>query len=136
MSHPDPSQLPFQSDHRAAARFDTALAVNVEGLNARTRNISASGVYFETDVDVPVGTLLNLNVQFTHGGRKHWLACEGKVVRVTTSDGQNGVAAHPVLFHRRRTAGGYHARDQDELNSTSPESDGGSVRASGCAASC
>lgn len=81
------------TDHRAAARFDTALAVDVEGMTARTRNISATGVYFETDVDLPLGSVLNLNVQFTQGGRKHWLACEGTVVRVTHADGHHGVAA-------------------------------------------
>ena len=84
---------PSQPDHRAAARFDTALEVDMEGLEARTRNISASGVYFETDVDLPIGTVLNLNVQFTHGGKKHWLACEGEVVRVTREDDHHGVAA-------------------------------------------
>ena len=42
---------------------------------------------------MPIGSLLNLNVQFTHGGKQHWLACEGKVVRVTQADGRNGVAA-------------------------------------------
>ena len=92
MPLPETNRSP-QSDHRAAARFDTALEVDVEGLTARARNISATGVYFETEVDLPLGTMLNLNVQFTHGGRKHWLACEGEVVRVTHSDGQNGVAA-------------------------------------------
>lgn len=81
------------ADHRAAARFDTALEVDVEGLTAKTRNISASGVYFETDVDLPIGSVLNLSVQFTHGGRNHWLTCEGKVVRVTSADGRHGVAA-------------------------------------------
>lgn len=85
--------MPEQTDHRAAARFDTALSVDVDGLAARARNISASGIYFETDVDLPLGALLNLNVQFTHGGRKHWLACEGTVVRVTHADGCQGVAA-------------------------------------------
>ena len=55
--------------------------------------ISASGLYFETDVDLPFGSLLNLSVQFTQGGHKHWLACEGKVVRVSQADGRNGVAA-------------------------------------------
>ena len=80
-------------DHRAAARFDTALTVDVEG---RTRNISASGFYFETEVDFPIGSRLNLSVQFTHGGKQHWLPCEGKVVRVTQADGRNGVAAQLV----------------------------------------
>ena len=90
---PDFSRKTDPLNHRAAERFDTALTVDVEGLSARTRNISSSGVFFETDVDVPIGTLLNLNVQFTHGGKQHWLACEGKVVRVTPADGYHGVAA-------------------------------------------
>ena len=84
------------ADHRTAERFDTALAVNVAGLKGEARNISATGVYFETDVDMPLGALVNLNVQFTHGGRKHWLACEGKVVRVTHADGHHGVGAELV----------------------------------------
>ncbi len=91
MADPVPETSP--SDHRTAARFDTALAVDVEGLSAQTRNISATGLYFETDVDLPLGSLLNLSVQFTQGGHKHWLACEGKVVRVSHADGRNGVAA-------------------------------------------
>ncbi len=85
--------MPEQTDHRAAARFDTALTVDVEGMAARAHNISASGIYFETDVDLPLGSQLSLNVQFTQGGRKHWLACEGTVVRVTHADGRHGVAA-------------------------------------------
>ncbi|MDB5943829.1 MAG: hypothetical protein JWQ13_3395 [Ramlibacter sp.] len=91
----DPSQgvTAPQADHRSAARFDTELVVDVEGLSARTRNISATGVFFETDLDLPLGSLLQLNVQFTHGGRKHWLACEGEVVRVTQEDGHSGVGA-------------------------------------------
>jgi len=90
---------PFSSnlaDHRAPARFDTALPVDAQGLQARTRSVRASGVYFETDVDLPLGSLLNLNVQFTQGGRKHWLACEGKVVRVTDADGGDGES--PPVF--------------------------------------
>ena len=82
-----------RAEHRSATRFDTALDVGVEGLGARTRNISASGVYFETQLNLPLGSLLNLDVQFTHGGQQHWLACEGKVVRVEEANGQNGIAA-------------------------------------------
>ena len=81
------------SDHRAAERFETSLVVDVEGLPARTRNISATGLYFETELEVPLGTVLKMNVQFIHGGRKHWLACEGTVVRVSQEEGHHGVAA-------------------------------------------
>jgi hypothetical protein len=92
-----PSSSPQgQPDHRNAARFDTALAVDVAGLKGEARNISATGVYFETDVEMPLGALVNLNVQFTHGGRKHWLACEGRVVRVSKAGGQHGIGAELV----------------------------------------
>ena len=93
-----PSSRPSasQTDHRNAARFDTALAVDVAGLKGEARNISATGVYFETDIDMPLGSVVNLSVQFTHGGRKHWLACEGRVVRVTNADGHHGIGAELV----------------------------------------
>lgn len=90
---PAPTQFATQPDHRAAARFDTALAVSVAGREAEAQNISATGVYFETDVDMPLGSLVNLSVQFTYGGRKHWLDCEGKVIRVTHAQGHHGVGA-------------------------------------------
>ena len=90
-----PSRQPVTSDHdhREAARFDTALEVKVEGLSGEARNISATGVYFETDLELPLGSLVNLNVQFTSGGRMHLVACEGRVVRVTHADGHHGVGA-------------------------------------------
>jgi hypothetical protein len=91
-----PSRSAMQTDHRAAARFDTAMAVDVAGRKAEAHNISATGVYFETDVEMPLGALVNLNVQFTHGGRKHWIACEGRVVRVTDANGQHGIGAQLV----------------------------------------
>lgn len=90
------SITPLQPDHRAAARFDTELEVEVQGMSAQARNISANGVYFESAVDLPIGSLLDLKLQFTQGGRKHWLACEGKVVRVTHESGRHCVAARLV----------------------------------------
>lgn len=93
---PPANAAPSPTDHRAAARFDTALAVDVAGLKGEARNISSTGVYFETDVELPLGSLVNLNVQFTHGGHKHWLACEGRVVRITQADGHHGIGAELV----------------------------------------
>lgn len=87
------SPIATHADHRAAARFETELAVDMAGLKAEARNISATGVYFETDVDLPLGSVITLNVQFTYGGRKHLVECEGKVVRVTHEDGHHGVGA-------------------------------------------
>jgi hypothetical protein len=89
---PSTPAFPAQ-DLRAAARFDTVMALEVEGIEAWTRNISATGVYFETEAQPPLGALLNLSLAFTRGGRKHWLLCEGKVVRVSPKNDRVGVAA-------------------------------------------
>jgi hypothetical protein len=87
------STLPFVSGHRAADRFDAQLSMQVAGVSARTRNISATGVFFEAEVDLPVGSLANVNVPYVRGGRQHWLTCEAKVVRVTFEEGQHGFGA-------------------------------------------
>jgi len=47
-----------------------------------THNISAQGVYFETDVRQEVGSLVNFTLEFTLYGERHQLLCEGKVIRV------------------------------------------------------
>jgi hypothetical protein len=80
-------------DQRAAARFDTVLPVSVEGAEAWTRNISSTGIYFETDVAPEVGSLVNFTVEFTLQGKRNRLLCEGKVVRVDHGDERIGVAA-------------------------------------------
>jgi hypothetical protein len=84
---------PDPSDQRTSARFDTTMPVEIDGLEATTHNISAQGVYFETDVEQRVGALVNFWVEFTLYGRRHRLMCEGKVVRVEEQGGRIGVAA-------------------------------------------
>jgi hypothetical protein len=80
-------------EHRTAARFDTSLPVSIDGSAGTTQNISAQGVYFETDVEQRLGALVNFYVEFTLQGRKHRLLCEGKVVRVENNGERIGVAA-------------------------------------------
>lgn len=87
------STLQFDSGHRMADRFDAQLPMHVVGVSARTRNISATGVFFEADVDLPVGLRVNVNMPYVRGGCKHWLTCEAEVVRVTVDEGQHGIGA-------------------------------------------
>jgi hypothetical protein len=72
------------------------MPVRIEGAGGQTHNISAHGVYFETDVHQRVGELVNFTVEFTLYGRKHRLLCEGKVVRVERHGERIGVAARLV----------------------------------------
>lgn len=83
-------------EQRGAERFDTALPVSMAGATGATHNISAQGVYFETDVRQEVGSLVNFTLEFTLYGERHQLLCEGKVIRVDTDGDRVGVAARLV----------------------------------------
>ena len=83
-------------EQRVTERFDTTMPVSVGGMPGVTRNISARGVYFETDVAQRLGALVNFTVEYTLQGRKRYLLCEGKVVRVERQGGRVGVAARLV----------------------------------------
>ena len=78
---------------RGADRFNTELAVEMAGVHGLTRNISASGIYFETEaVQVP-GSRVRFTVEVHVHGEKFKLACEGEVVRVDRYGGALGIAA-------------------------------------------
>jgi hypothetical protein len=83
-------------DQRAAVRFDTQMPVHTAQGPGTTHNISARGVYFETDVEPRTGALVNISIEYTLQGRKHRLLCEGKVVRVEPQGSRVGVAARLV----------------------------------------
>lgn len=98
MHHAHRTNLPIRvahsaRDQRAAVRFDATMPVQVEGGAGLAHNISAQGVYFETDVEHRLGELVNLSIEFTLYGRKHRLVCEGKVVRIQQEGKRVGVAA-------------------------------------------
>ncbi|MEJ8838887.1 PilZ domain-containing protein [Ramlibacter sp. AN1133] len=83
-------------EQRAAVRFDASLPVAIQGASGETHNISAHGVYFETDLPQRVGELVNFSLEYTLHGRRHRLVCEGKVVRVDRQGDRLGVAARLV----------------------------------------
>lgn len=76
------------SDKRTAERFDAVMPVTVAGSEGVTQNISAHGVYFESEVEPALGSLVNFTVEYALYGRKHRLLCEGKVVRVDRGEGR------------------------------------------------
>ena len=80
-------------DQRSAVRFDTSLPVQVRGAEGLAHNVSAQGIYFETDVHQQVGALVEVAVEFTLYGRRHRLHCEGKVMRVERRGDRVGVGA-------------------------------------------
>ena len=101
MDHAPGNAMPRHStltprDSRGAVRFDAALPVTMEDAGGTTHNISAQGIYFETDVAQRIGSLVNFTVEYTLYGQKHRLLCEGKVVRVDPQGDRVRVAARLV----------------------------------------
>ena len=78
---------------RGTDRFDTELPVEIGGIQGVTRNISASGIYFETEMVQELGSRVHFTVEVNVRGEKLKLVCEGDVVRVDRKDGTVGIAA-------------------------------------------
>jgi hypothetical protein len=89
-------ESPAAQDQRSAVRFDKTMPVRIDGAHGETLNISAHGVYFETDIPQQPGALVNFTVEFQMRGRTHRILCEGKVVRVEQQGTRIGVAARLV----------------------------------------
>ncbi|MBK6006569.1 PilZ domain-containing protein [Ramlibacter ginsenosidimutans] len=83
-------------EQRASVRFDTRMPVQLAGGTGTTHNISARGVYFETDVQPVPGALVDFTIEYHLRGRMHRLLCEGKVVRVEAQARKTGVAARLI----------------------------------------
>ena len=83
-------------ENRREERVERALPVDLGGAQGVTRNVSASGVYFETDANYAVGGEIGFVVDLETTGVKMVLKCRGEIVRVTQGDGKIGVAVKIV----------------------------------------
>lgn len=91
-----PSKIPPLKHGRGADRFNTTLPVEIAGIQGVTRNISATGIYFEADMAQELGACVRFTVEMSLRGEKLKLACEGQVVRVDHKDRGLGIAAKLV----------------------------------------
>ncbi len=79
---------------RREARISAARPVRLDRGNGVTRNVSASGVYFETNMGYAAGSLISFAIELdAPRGEKLMLRCRGEIVRVESHDGKVGVAA-------------------------------------------
>ncbi len=83
---------PFKPERRAV-RFETVLPVEIGNLHGLARNISATGIYFETEAALALGSHVYFAVELTVRGEKLKLVCDGQVLRVERKDGVHGIAA-------------------------------------------
>ncbi|WP_096696003.1 PilZ domain-containing protein [Polaromonas sp. AER18D-145] len=77
-------------EHRAAQRFGVAVRLTIDGDEGITHDLSATGLYFQSERSYELGATLELVLEFPGAGRTHPLTCEAQVVRVTPAgDGFN-----------------------------------------------
>ena len=81
------------ADQREAIRFDTALPLEMEGATGFTRDVSATGIYFETDALPEIGPVVSFTMRYRQGGKLHELQCDARVVRVEARGDRIGIAA-------------------------------------------
>ena len=74
-------------------RINARMPVHVNGVEGLTKNISATGVFFEIPKDHQVGDSIKFEIQLTTPSGDLRLNCDGQIVRVEDLDGgQSGVA--------------------------------------------
>lgn len=81
-STPDNGPPTSRLSRRAADRFSSELPVEINGTHGLTRNVSATGVYFETTVDKAPGSKVQFVVEVMVKGELLKMVCSGEVVRV------------------------------------------------------
>lgn len=88
---------------RKEERVPTELALRLEGGEGTVRNVSASGIYFLTDVPLSVGQPVELILEFTDfpSGLLE-VTCIARVVRIEHQGATKGVAAAISSFEFRR----------------------------------
>lgn len=99
------------SDVQSAARFPLKLPVAVkagsEARSAETQNISANGVLFQVDSEMPVGSMVDFTISLpadvVGAEADVQLDCRGRVVRSFDEGGRRGVGVviDEYRFERR-----------------------------------
>ncbi len=95
-------------DRRRAKRYTVALPVELPQGLTLTRDVSESGVYFETDSALAPGATIRFEMVFTQVDLEGKLRveCDGEVVRVERHDQRLGVAAQITSYRLTRDSAG------------------------------
>jgi hypothetical protein len=82
---------------RTESREERMLAMRVDGaVDAITRNISTTGVFFESSVEQTVGSMIDFTIDFDSPGGPLHVRCKGIVVRTEVHGQRVGVAVQII----------------------------------------
>ena len=89
-------------ENRRGERMSVTRPVRLGGRTGVTRNISTSGIFFETDVDYALGSELSFAIELDGPPEKNLiLRCRGTIVRIEHRAGKVGVAVEIVASQAR-----------------------------------
>jgi hypothetical protein len=106
----EPASIRHYEEMQSAPRFPLHLAASVKSLGgayrAETENISANGVLFAMDNDVPVGSMVDFTIllpaEIVGSRRDVQIDCRGRVVRSFEDRGRRGVGVVIDEYHFER----------------------------------
>lgn len=81
-----------EQEKRREEQVFTQLPVELGAAMGVTRDVSATGLYIETDAQYPVGGKIDLSVELDTPGGKMILKCHGSIVRLEHHGTKTGVA--------------------------------------------
>ena len=98
-------------DLQSAPRFPLHLSASVKtegtAYHAQTENISANGVLFQVDTDMPVGSIVDFTISLpadvVGSDTDVLLDCKGRVVRNFEEGGRRGVGVVIDEYHFERS---------------------------------
>ena len=77
---------------RTEERISCGLPVDLGSATGMTRDISASGVFFETDATYPLSSSIHFQVELNTPTCSSLVTCHGEIVRIEPRDKKVGVA--------------------------------------------
>ncbi len=77
---------------RKEERVSATLPVNLGTAKVITKDVSASGIFFETDAAYAIDSTISFTVELNTPGGKRLLKCRGSIVRVERRGEKVGVA--------------------------------------------
>lgn len=80
------------NDKRREKRVAAALPVDLGGAAGVARDVSASGMFFETDASYAIGSPISLALDLDTPWGKVMFKCQGKIVRLESRGQKVGVA--------------------------------------------
>lgn len=92
MNPSDRHTPPGERGQRLADRFASELPIHLNGVDGLTKNVSATGVYFETTASADPGSKVTFMVEVAINGQSVNMVCSGLVVRVERQPDKVGVA--------------------------------------------